>query len=225
MNTANPSIHTESPANQAASGHGAGNLFVVSAPSGAGKSSLVKALLELDAGVKACVSHTTRVPRGQERDGREYHFVSQGQFQRMVDQGEFLEWASVHGNCYGTSRQAVQQCTQQGHDVVLEIDYQGALQVRKIFPQAILIFILPPSWEELRARLMRRGEDDPDTIAQRLHNAQTEMAQTSKFDFVIINELFERALFDLKTVVHAQRLKYEAQAGSRSATFAALNII
>jgi len=201
-----------------------GNLLVVSAPSGAGKSSLVKALMELDAGVRACVSHTTRAPRGQEIDGREYHFVSTERFNQMVAQNEFLEWAHVHGNQYGTSRQAVQDLLQAGQDVMLEIDYQGALQVRKLFPQAILIFILPPSWEELRARLQRRGEDSSETIEQRLCNAQAEMQHAHAFDFVIINELFERALFDLKTIVHAQRLKYTAQSCARSAVFSALNI-
>ncbi len=201
-----------------------GNLFVVSAPSGAGKSSLVKALMELDTGVRASISHTTRAPRGQEVNGREYHFVDTQRFDEMVADNEFLEWARVHGNQYGTSRQAVQDLLQTGQDVVLEIDYQGALQVQQAFPQAILIFILPPSWEELRARLQRRGEDSSDTIEQRLHNAQTEMSHARKFDFVIINELFERALFDLKTIVHAQRLKYTAQSCARSAVFAALNI-
>ena len=164
-----------------------GNLLVVSAPSGAGKSSLVKALMELDAGVRASISHTTRAPRGQELDGREYHFVDAQRFNDMVARNEFIEWAHVHGNQYGTSRQAVQDLLQAGQDVMLEIDYQGALQVKEIFPQAILIFILPPSWEELRARLQRRGEDSSETIEQRLHNAQTEMLHAKKFDFVIIN--------------------------------------
>lgn len=201
-----------------------GNLLVVSAPSGAGKSSLVKALMEVDADVRTSVSHTTRAPRGQEVDGREYHFVDAQRFDDMVAQNEFLEWAHVHGNRYGTSRQAVQDLLNAGQDVVLEIDYQGALQVRRIFPQAILIFVLPPSWEELRARLMRRGEDSAQTIEQRLLNAQAEMMYAKKFDFVIINELFERALFDLKVIVHAQRLKYAAQSRARSAVFSALNI-
>lgn len=124
-----------------------GNLLVVSAPSGAGKSSLVKALMELDAGVRASISHTTRAPRGQELDGREYHFVDTQRFNDMVARNEFIEWAHVHGNQYGTSRQAVQDLLQAGQDVMLEIDYQGALQVKEIFPQAILIFILPPSWK------------------------------------------------------------------------------
>ena len=210
--------------NESATADYPGNLFVVSAPSGAGKSSLVKALMELDAGVRASISHTTRAPRGQELDGREYHFVDPQRFDQMVAHGEFLEWANVHGNRYGTSRQAVLQVISSGQDVMLEIDYQGALQVRRIFPQAILIFILPPSWEELRARLQRRGEDSPDTIEQRLCNARIEMMQAREFDFVIINQLFVRALFDLKAIVHAQRLRYVAQCRARPAVFSALNI-
>ena len=202
-----------------------GNLFVVAAPSGAGKSSLVKALMELDAGVKASVSHTTRPPRGQESDGREYFFVDNARFDQMVANGDFLEWANVHGNRYGTSRQAVLERISNGQDVLLEIDYQGALQVRQIFPKAVLVFILPPSWQELRSRLERRGEDSAETIETRLKNAETEIAQAGKFDFVIINELFERALFDLKTIVHAQRLRYTAQSRARAATFTALRII
>ncbi len=201
-----------------------GNLFVVAAPSGAGKSSLVKALMELDARVQPSVSHTTRAPRGQEVHGREYYFVSQDTFDQMVLQGAFVEWAQVHGNRYGTSKQALEQRIKQGADVVLEIDYQGAIQVKRIFPNAVLIFILPPSWEELRSRLERRAEDSAEVIEVRLRNAATEMVHARDFDFVIINELFERALFDLKAIVHAQRLKYVAQRNARSDTFRALNI-
>ena len=202
-----------------------GNLYVVAAPSGAGKSSLVRALMEVDAGVKASVSHTTRTPRGQEADGREYFFVDNATFDTMIANQDFLEWAQVHGNRYGTSRQAVEQRLAEGGDVLLEIDYQGALQIKQIFPHAVLVFVLPPSWEELRSRLERRGEDSAETIAQRLVNAEHEMAQAAKFDFVIINELFERALFDLKSIVHAQRLKYAAQSRSRATVFSALHII
>jgi guanylate kinase len=201
-----------------------GNLFVVAAPSGAGKSSLVKALMELDQRVSPSVSHTTRAPRGQEVHGREYYFVSNETFDQMVAQNAFLEWAHVHGNRYGTSKAAIEQRMQLGVDVVLEIDFQGAIQVKRIFPNAVLIFILPPSWEELRSRLERRNEDSADTIELRLQNAAQEMAHAREFDFVIINELFERALFDLKAVVHAQRLKYAAQRLSRSDTFTALDI-
>ncbi len=201
-----------------------GNLFVVAAPSGAGKSSLVKALMELDQRVSPSVSHTTRAPRGQEVHGREYFFVSQDTFDQMVAQDAFLEWANVHGNRYGTSKAAIEQRMAQGADVVLEIDFQGAIQVKRIFPNAVLIFILPPSWEELRSRLERRNEDSAETIELRLKNAAQEMEHVRSFDFVIINELFERALFDLKAIVHAQRLRYVAQRIVRADTFGALHI-
>jgi guanylate kinase len=202
-----------------------GNLFVVAAPSGAGKSSLVKALLELDAHLAVSVSHTTRAPRGQELPGREYVFVDEGQFRAMIDGGEFFEWAAVHGHLYGTSRKAIEERLQRGEDMVLEIDWQGARQIKQLFPEAVLIFILPPSWDELRQRLQRRGEDKPDVIAQRMANAREEVAQARHFDFVIINALFETALFDLKTVVHSQRLKYAAQRRNKSQVFAALDLI
>jgi len=201
-----------------------GNLFVVAAPSGAGKSSLVKALLELDSRVQPSVSHTTRPPRGQEKHGREYFFVSAQEFDAMVLADAFVEWAFVHGQRYGTSKKAIEERIAQGADVILEIDFQGALSIKRIFANAVLIFILPPSWEELRSRLERRGEDAPDVIEMRLQNAATEMAQAREFDFVIINELFERALFDLKAIVHAQRLKFSAQRRARADTFQALNI-
>ncbi len=201
-----------------------GNLFVVAAPSGAGKSSLVKALLELDSHVQPSVSHTTRAPRGQEKHGREYFFVSAAEFDAMVQADAFLEWASVHQQRYGTSRKAIEERMAQGADVILEIDFQGALQVKKIFANAVSIFILPPSWEELRARLERRGEDTAEVIELRLKSAAVEVAQVSKFDFVIINELFDRALFDLKAIVHAQRLKFSAQRRARAETFKALHI-
>ncbi|HET9645441.1 MAG TPA: guanylate kinase [Burkholderiaceae bacterium] len=202
-----------------------GNLFVVAAPSGAGKSSLVKALLELDSHLAVSISHTTRKPRGQEQNGREYHFVDEATFRRMVEQGEFFEWAEVHDNLYGTSRAAIEDRLNRGEDVVLEIDWQGALQIKRLFPDAVLIFILPPSWQELQLRLQRRGEDHPEVISQRMSNAQLEVAQARHFDYVIINALFETALFDLKTVVHSQRLKYAAQRKAKSSVFAALNLI
>jgi len=201
-----------------------GNLFVVAAPSGAGKSSLVKALMELDSAVQPSVSHTTRAPRGQEKHGREYFFASASEFDAMVESDAFIEWAHVHGQRYGTSKKAVEDRMAQGVDVILEIDFQGAIQIRKTFANAVLIFILPPSWEELRSRLERRGEDSAEVIELRLRNAADEMARASEFDFVIINELFERALFDLKVIVHAQRLRYSAQRRARADTFAALNI-
>jgi guanylate kinase len=201
-----------------------GNLFVVAAPSGAGKSSLVKALLELDSHVQPSVSHTTRAPRGQEKHGREYFFASEAEFDQMVLAGAFVEWAHVHGRRYGTSKKMIEDRIAHGQDVILEIDWQGALQIKRIFANAVLIFILPPSWEELRSRLERRGEDSAEVIETRLANAATEMAQAKEFDFVIINELFERALFDLKAIVHAQRLKYVSQRRARAGTFTALGL-
>ncbi len=201
-----------------------GNLFVVAAPSGAGKSSLVKALMELDSRVQPSVSHTTRAPRGQEKHGREYFFASTQEFDAMVLGDAFVEWAHVHGQRYGTSKKMIEERMAQGADVILEIDYQGALQIKKMYANAVLIFILPPSWEELRSRLERRGEDTADIIELRLQNAAIEMAQAPEFDFVIINEVFDRALFDLKAIVHAQRLKYHVQRRTRPDTFQALKM-
>jgi guanylate kinase len=202
-----------------------GNLFCVAAPSGAGKSSLVKALLELDSHLSVSISHTTREPRGQEQHGREYWFTAEPTFRAMAERGEFFEWAQVHGNLYGTSRTAIEDRLMRGEDVVLEIDWQGALQIKQLFPHAVLIFVLPPSWAELQQRLQRRGEDGAEVIARRMANARVEVAQARHFDFVIINALFETALFDLKTVVHSQRLKYAAQQRNRSTVFAALGLI
>ena len=202
-----------------------GNLFCVAAPSGAGKSSLVQALLELDSRLVVSVSHTTRAPRGQEQQGREYCFIDEAAFRAMAERGEFFEWAQVHGNLYGTSRVAIEERLMGGQDVILEIDWQGALQIKQLFAHAVLIFILPPGWGELQQRLQRRGEDGPQVIATRMANARVEVAQARHFDFVIINMLFEIALFDLKTVVHSQRLKYAAQARNRSQVFAALGLI
>ncbi len=202
-----------------------GNLFVVAAPSGAGKSSLVKALLELDSHVQPSVSHTTRAPRGQEKHGREYFFVSEQEFDAMVQADAFVEWARVHDHRYGTSKKALEERMAQGAGFILEIDCQGALQIKKIYANAVSIFILPPSWEELRARLERRGEDSPEVIELRIRNAVIEVAQVHQFDFVIINELFDRALFDLKTIVHSQRLKFSAQRRARAETFKALHIL
>jgi guanylate kinase len=157
-------------------------------------------------------------------DGREYCFVSAAEFDAMIKADGFVEWAEVHGHRYGTSRKAIAQLMDQGSDVVLEIDFQGALSIKRTFDNAVTIFILPPSWEELRSRLERRGEDSARTIDLRLRNAATEMAQAHLFDFVIINDSFDRALFDLKAIVHAQRLKFAVQRRARAGTFSALNI-
>ncbi len=201
-----------------------GNLFVIAAPSGAGKSSLVSSLLQVDSHLMVAVSHTTRAPRGQEQQGREYHFTDAATFRSMIDQASFLEWAEVHGHLYGTSRTAIEERITGGQDVVLEIDWQGALQIKTLFPNAILIFILPPSWDELLLRLHRRGEDRPEVIERRMANARVEVSQARHFDFVIINALFETALFDLKAIVHSQRLKYAALQRSKPAVFAALDL-
>ena len=201
-----------------------GNLFVIAAPSGAGKSSLVKALLSHDTQLRLSVSHTTRAPRGQEQNGREYFFVSPAAFDAMVQAHAFIEWAHVHNHRYGTSRQAVEDQIVAGEDILLEIDFQGAMQIKQQFPNAVTMFILPPSWDELRARLEKRGEDSPEVIALRLKNAATEMAQAEKFDFVIINDLFDRALADIQSVVQAQRLRYPTQRRLRAATFQALHL-
>ncbi len=201
-----------------------GNLYAVAAPSGTGKSSLVKALLELDSHLTLSISHTTRKPRGQDRHGREYHFVEAPTFRSMIEAGEFVEWAEVHGHLYGTSRGAIEERITGGQDVLLEIDWQGALQIKQLYPNAVLIFILPPSWDELRSRLHRRGEDAAAVIAHRMENARIEVSKADRFDFVIINALFETALFDLKAIVHSQRLKYAALRRARPAIFAALGL-
>ena len=151
--------------------------------------------------------------------------LSQSEFDAMVAADAFVEWAHVHGQRYGTSKKAIEDRIAQGADVILEIDYQGALQIKRIFANAVLVFILPPNWDELRSRLERRGEDAPEVIELRLKNAAVEMAQAENFDFVIINELFDRAVFDLKTIVHAQRLKYLAQVRARADTFKSLHIL
>jgi guanylate kinase len=202
-----------------------GTLYVVAAASGTGKSSLVKAWREADPQLELSVSHTTRAPRGQEVNGREYHFVSHEAFERLVAADAFVEWAQVHGNRYGTSRQEIENRIAAGADIVLEIDFQGALQIKQQFPDAVLIFILPPSWPELRARLQRRNEDSEETIALRMKNAAAEVAQVDRFDFVIINDLFERALSDLKAIAQAQRLKVAIQRRISAETFRALDIL
>lgn len=201
-----------------------GCLFVVAAPSGAGKSSQVKALLGSDGQLAVSVSHTTRAPRGQEQHGREYWFVDDATFDAMVAAGDFFEWAKVHDNRYGTSRRAVLQELERGQDVVLEIDWQGALNIKCLFPDAVLIFILPPSWEELERRLVGRGEDAPEVIERRLSNARLEVSKAREFDFVIINGCFEDAQAELRTVVQAQRLRYSAQRRRRPEVFSALGL-
>jgi len=182
-----------------------GLLFVVTAPSGAGKSSLIRALMAADAGVALSVSYTTRAPRPGEQNGREYHFVDPGTFAAMLERGEFLESAEVHGHRYGTSQRVIEQTRASGRDLVLEIDWQGAEQVRRLHPDAIGVFILPPSMAELERRLRARGQDAEAVIRRRMQNAAEEMAHAAEFKYAIINKDFDDALQDLKAVVRAER--------------------
>jgi guanylate kinase len=188
-----------------------GILFVVSAPSGAGKTSLVRALLAAEPGLRLSVSYTTRQPRPGEVDGRDYHFVSPGTFERMLEGGEFLESATVHGHRYGTSQKWITDELAQDHDVLLEIDWQGAQQVRRLMRGVVSIFILPPSFEALRTRLVGRGQDSEEVIAQRLAAAREEMSHGAEFEYAIINDDFDRAARDLTSIIRAERLKFPRQ--------------
>jgi guanylate kinase len=202
----------------------AGNIFMVVAPSGAGKSTLVNALLAKDPAIQLSVSYTTRPPRPGEQDGREYHFVSVEEFKARRARGEFLESAEVHGNFYATSRVWIEQRMREGRDVLLEIDWQGARQIKAAFAHAVGIFILPPSIEALEERLHKRGQDSPQVIARRLLAAGAEIAHAPEFDYVIINENFDHALADLTAIVTAARLRYASQAARHHALFAQLGI-
>lgn len=183
-----------------------GLLFVVTAPSGAGKSSLIQALLALDPGMVLSVSYTTRPPRPGEQDGREYHFVDAARFRRMLEGGEFLESAQVHGHRYGTSQKVIDRTRASGKDLFLEIDWQGAEQVRRLHPDCIGIFILPPSMAELERRLRKRAQDADAVIRRRLTNAAEEMSHAVEFKYAIINNHFDDALQDLGALVRAERL-------------------
>jgi guanylate kinase len=188
-----------------------GNLFIITAASGAGKTSLLEALLVQDAQIRRSVSHTTRAPRPGEVDGEHYYFVKEAQFLEILSAGGFLESADVHGAKYGTSQSGVDTGLQAGYDVVLEIDWQGAAQVRNIYPQAISIFILPPSVETLAERLNNRGQDSVEVIAKRVAAAREEMRHVVEFDYVTINDTFEVALQDLTAIIRATRLKAQMQ--------------
>ena len=194
-----------------------GSLFIVSAPSGAGKSSLVKAVLAEDKQLTLSVSHTTRSPRAGEVDGREYHFVDRRTFEAMLERGEFLESAEVHGNRYGTSQKWIEEARAKGLDIMLEIDWQGAQQVLRAFPDAVSIFILPPSpvLPELERRLRGRGQDPEEAIQRRLRDAREEIGHVAEFDYVIINKQFEEARQDLAAIVRAARLKLTSQIARR----------
>ncbi len=189
----------------------AGTLIIVTAPSGAGKTTMVRALLERDRNVQLSVSYTTRPPRAGERDGVDYHFVDIPTFRDLRDRGEFLEWAEVHGNYYATSKVWIRSQIETDRDILLEIDWQGAQQVRKVFPEAVGVFILPPSLEVLEHRLRGRGTDDEDTISRRLLAARGEMRHVGEFDYVILNNELQQAIDDLVAVVQASRLRYPNQ--------------
>jgi len=188
-----------------------GNLFIVTAPSGAGKTSLVKSILMHDAQVKLSISHTTRAPRVGEENGVHYHFVDETQFLTILNEGGFLESADVHGAKYGTSQAAVDSALQAGYDVILEIDWQGAAQVREIYPESIGIFILPPSVETLAFRLNNRGQDSAEVINKRVAAAREEMSHVVEFDYVTINDNFDVALQDLMAIIRTCRLETHSQ--------------
>lgn len=183
-----------------------GNLFIISAPSGAGKTSLIKALLAEDSTLTLSISHTTRPPRPGETNGVDYHFVDEPTFMLMLGEAQFLESAHVHGARYGTSQCAVDAPIKAGRDIILEIDWQGAQQVRRLYPEAVSIFVLPPSIETLEQRLNSRGQDSQETIAKRVAAAREEMRHVGEFDYVTINHYFEEALQDLRAVIRSHRL-------------------
>lgn len=189
-----------------------GNLFVVVAPSGAGKTTLVNALLEKEPNIRLSVSYTTRAPRDGEADGRHYHFVDRAAFEAMIAAGDFLEYASVYGNYYGTSKRWIERELAGDHDVLLEIDWQGAAQLRKLFAHMVGIFILPPSLAELRKRLESRGKDSPETIAKRMASAREDISHVLEFEYIIVNDSFEAALTDLNSIVRAARVSRAQQA-------------
>ncbi|GGY07889.1 guanylate kinase [Paludibacterium paludis] len=188
-----------------------GTIFVVVAPSGAGKTSLVAALLDAEPGVELSVSYTTRAPRSGEVAGKNYHFIDRPKFEEMIGLGDFVEYAEVYGNYYGTSARWLEERLAKGRDILLEIDWQGAAQVRRIFPEAVSIFIMPPSIEELERRLRGRATDSEDVIRRRLAEARSEIDKVAQYDYIVVNDNFERARADLISVVRAQRLKGDAQ--------------
>jgi len=202
----------------------AGSLFMVAAPSGAGKSTLVNALLAQEPAIRLSISYTTRPPRPGEENGREYHFTTVEDFLARKAHGEFLESAEVHGNYYGTSRILIEQQMQAGTDILLEIDWQGAQQVKKQFPHAVGIFILPPSIPALEDRLKKRGQDEPNVITRRILAAGGEMAHAPEFEYVIINQEFATALSELNAVVKATRCRFAQQATRNAELFAQLGI-
>ena len=202
--------------------HTTGQLYVISAPSGAGKTSLVKALLESTPNLQVSVSHTTRAIRPGETDGVNYHFVDESEFTSIRDAHGFFEWAQVFGNFYGTSRHAIQERLAEGIDVVLEIDWQGARQVKMLVDDAVSIFVLPPSTAALRKRLTDRGQDDDEIIEGRMQAARDELAHYDEADFIVLNDDFEIALQDLQSIIRAQRLSQQVQSRELTSVIADL---
>lgn len=180
-----------------------GTLYVIAAPSGTGKTTLVKALIDVLPRITVSISHTTRPHRPNERHGKNYHFVDKDEFERMIQHGDFLEYATIFGHYYGTSKSWVHKTLSEGTDVILEIDWQGHQQVKHLFPEAISIFILPPSLNDLRERLVKRNQDHPEIIQVRLADAKTTLSHINDFDYVVMNEDFDRALHDLKIIIQA----------------------
>ena len=201
-----------------------GNVFVVVAPSGAGKSSLVNALLAQDASLCLSVSATTRAPRSGETDGKDYRFVTQADFAALQQTDQLLEWAEVHGNFYGTPRDQIDQAIHQGRDILLEIDWQGARQVKRLFAQTIGIFILPPSIQTLEQRLQQRRQDSQKVIQRRIEAASEEISHAPEFEYVIINQEFRSALAELTEVIAVARLRYSSQLAKNEALFASLGL-
>lgn len=199
-----------------------GTLFIVAAPSGAGKSSIVNACLARDANIALSISFTSRAPRPGERHAEHYHFIAEAQFQAMIDAGDFFEYARVHGDWKGTARQSVEPLLAQGKDVLLEIDWQGARQVRTRVPDAVSVFILPPSRAALEQRMRKRGQDSEATIAQRLAAAREEMSHYGEFDYVIVNEHFDTAVDDMCAIFSASRLRKDIQVARHAKLITAL---
>ena len=199
-----------------------GNVFVVTAPSGAGKTTLVAALLAADQNVQLSVSFTTRAPRAGEVNGKDYHFVERAEFERMINAGELLEHAEVYGNYYGTSQRWISEVLDNGRDILLEIDWQGAQQVRRLFPEAIGLFVLPPSVDVLETRLRNRGKDSEETIARRMAAAREEISHVEELDYVIVNEHIDEAVRDIVSIVRAERLTLPRQSVRHAALITSL---
>ncbi|HPM76137.1 MAG TPA: guanylate kinase [bacterium] len=192
--------------------HGGGNIFVITAPSGSGKTTLCRNVIKrLQGAIRYSVSHTTRPPRGKEKDGVDYHFVSDEDFQQMIAADELAEWAAIHGHSYGTSKAEINRAYTEHVDLFLDIEGQGALQIKRLYPEAVMIFILPPNWESLRQRLTERNTDSPEEIERRLANAQRELQFTEYYDYVVVNDDMQLAIQSLEAIIRAHRNRRENQ--------------